>query len=163
MNLERAFVYFASGDERRLTKSGWIRALTDSPFAHCAVGYGHVVLDPHGTGNRLWPLVQYERLYPGLLCRYSLRTPGDPGLDRLPLGVPKPTLPTLARWVAPRIFPDCGWSDCVQTVRHALRHAGVDVPRLITPADLYRWCLSLGAEPKEMKCPEKSKTIALTV
>lgn len=135
----RLHVWFSVGSTRTFSLSAAIRSLTDFPYAHVSVGYDGVVLDPSMSGNALWPITSYLSHYPAS-WRFSFRVPGSPCFERFALGDTKPSpWHKLAYWLAPRVFPHADDSGCVHTVRLAMTNAGVRVPMLTTPGDLYRW------------------------
>lgn len=159
-----AYVYFASSDWTHRSRMGWRRRLRIArrfprktwwwalgaavrwqgsfPAAHVAVGCNGVVLDPHISGNRFWPLIAFTLAYPTLLGCYEVPTPRPPDLDRFPPRGPKSPWPTILRWLTRGRWPT---EDCVAVAVDVLRHAGVDVPpRTYNPRQLAAWLQAQG-------------------
>lgn len=140
----RIHVWFLSGSDNRFSTAGWIRAATRFPYAHVAVGYDSLALNPTGNGNDIWPLYSFvDTFRPQVAFSVTAKYPLSwDNFSILEDRCVKTRWRSLVSWLTGGKYLYS--EDCVQTVCRALRLSGIDVPRLVTPRQLYEWLSTRG-------------------
>jgi hypothetical protein len=122
-----------------------VRLVSGSPECHVAIGFGNLVLDPSGAGDRLIEIHSFIERYPCLSGFFRVPSMVDPDIESMVNPSPKPVVPSVVRWMTKgKTVAD---QDCVSVVAKALRRSGVCVPgTIVTPAQLRAYLEQKGYE-----------------
>lgn len=121
-----------------------VQWLTLSPFVHCAVGDGEVVMEVRPDGIRFWPDLAYS-VGRGVSWVYEVPTSNQIEWSRWEYDTARRgPLASFAYLFTGGLLQA---SNCVTETKAVLALAGVDVPRkVLTPAHLWDWLREQGYE-----------------